>query len=165
MSLIDLIPGGAQARGALMAGAAILTFGAGVAAAEAWERVLPWGLGPRLERLQESLPKRDAERYSAGATTQKALDEAVVESQWRPALAQCQSQRLEASQTVAERLAAEQAAARRSSDAAYRLGRASCGGEKSEKIPSGSGAAPGGGRVQSGQDFRDFVAGSLRPAP
>lgn len=165
MSLTDLIPGGAQARGALIAGAALLTFGAGVAVTEAWERWLPWGLGTRLERLQESLPARDAERYSAGARDQRAQDDRVVETQWRPALVLCQSQRAEASRGAAESIAAEQAATRRTSDAAYRLGRASCGGSTSEKSSPTPATGSTGSVRGSGEDLRSIVAGSLGTAP
>ena len=166
MSLIDLIPGGAQARGAIIAGAALLTFGAGVAAAEAYEHWVPWGMGHKLTALRDSLPARDAERYSAGAKGQRALDQDIVEKQWRPALALCQSQRTQASTSAADSIAAEQDAAKRTSDAAYRLGRASCEGSTSGTKPSGSTAAPVTGSVRgTGEDLRSIVAGSLGTAP
>ncbi len=165
MSLIDLIPGGAQARGALIASAALLTFGAGVAATEAYEHWVPWGMGHRLTALRDSLPARDAERYSAGARAQKALDENVVETSWRPALAACQADRTRLSQGAASSITAEQDAAKRSSDAAYRLGRASCGASngKISSTPT-PGSTPTGG-LPDDEDLRSIVAGSLGRAP
>lgn len=134
--LMNLVPGVGQAKMIGIALAAAATFGTGFAAAEIYENYAPWGLGPKLERLRNSLPKRDAERYSAGAREQHAKDVRVVEEEWRPALTACESKRLTGSASAAQRMDQEITASRQTSSAAYRLGLASCKGKNNASSAS-----------------------------
>lgn len=145
---------------------AAATLAAGFAAAEIYEHQVPWGLGPKLERLRLSLPARDAERYTTGARDQRARDQAIVDNSWRPALRLCESNRLVASQTAATSIDAERDAASRSSSAAYRLGRASCTGVKTSGTSSTSTPGSPAPVVMPGdEDIRNLVASGLGRAP
>ena len=162
MGITSLIPGFSQARLILVG----LTFAGGFAAAEIYEHRVPWGLGPKLERLRDSLPRRDAERYTAGAKDQRARDQLVVDTSWRPALKECRASLKTASQQAGTAIDAERDASTRSSAAAYRLGRATCTGAPTNAKPSPrSSTAPSVGVRGTGDDLRDIVASGIGTTP
>lgn len=143
-----------------------LTFGSGFAAAELCERKLPWGLGHRLERLQDAVDRKVVAALRQGHTEQLAYDVNIVSTSWRPALAQCQSERLRASQSEAAYLDEIRAAGTTSRDAAYRLGAASCRGStrNAGTSPGTRSSAPPVG-VRDDIDLRDTIAGAAYRAP
>jgi hypothetical protein len=144
-----------------------LTFGAGFASAEVYERKLPWGLGHRLERLQDSVATKVVAAVKQGHTEQLAYDVNIVNTSWRPALAQCQSEKLQASQQGASYLERIRTANSHSRDSAYQLGAASCRGSlRNASTSTGQRSGTHAVGVRSGDiDLRDTLAGAAYRAP
>jgi hypothetical protein len=146
--------------------AAIVVFGAGVTTAELNERKMPWGLGHRLEKLQNSVAAQVTAAQRQGHTEQLAYDVNIVNTSWRPALAQCQSEKLATSQDEAGYLDEIRAAGSASRDAAYRLGAASCRGGKNASTRTGQrGGTTAVGLRNDDVDLRDTLAGAAYRAP
>jgi hypothetical protein len=142
-----------------------LTFAAGFGAAEMYERKLPWGLGHRLEKLQNSVDQKVVAALKQGHTEQLAYDTHIIDTSWRPALRQCQSEKLAASQNEADYLDEIKAAGAASRDAAYRLGAASCKGAQHASTSTGGRSSAPAQRLRDDVDLRDTLAGAAYRAP
>lgn len=141
--------------------AGVATFGAGFAAAELYENYAPWGIGARLTRLTNSLPRKLATARAEGYEVQKKADEIVLEK-WRGRLTQCESDARTTSETVAEGLDRAIHRSATSRDAAYRLGLASCRAESRDDKKTGTtdGTSSPAGGVRDDEELRSILAGA-----
>jgi len=140
--------------------AGVATFGAGFAAAELYENYAPWGIGARLTKLTNALPRKLDDARAAGAKAQLERDRPIV-AEWRGRLATCEATARTASETETQRLEAAIRTTSASRDAAYRLGLASCRAEKRDEPKTGTtpGTVPPGG-LPDDTELRSILGGA-----
>lgn len=127
-----------------LVGAGVVAVG-GFAAAEIYEHSAPWGLGPKLERLRDSIPgKLAAERTAgrqAGIKAQTDVDAPAFRA-WATRLTTCQGDLKTQRDTAARAITKAEANQSASTAAAYRLGRATCGATDAPPPPLAADSGP-----------------------
>lgn len=142
----------------------ILAGGVGFGAAIAYEHKAPWALGPRLERLQASIPTLQAKAAKVGMDAQSAADAAKFK-EWAVSLTQCRADAQTARDSVAAAIGQSDSFTRGQAATAYALGRASCGGSTHAPSPTGGSRGSQSGGVPGGSDFAHlFEPGAFTPA-
>lgn len=139
--------------GPLLAGVGVAA-ALGAAGAEIYEHTVPWGLGPKMERLRDSIPGKVAKAHSEGLRDQLEADRESFRK-WDTALGQCNKLRKEESEAAAVQLTAAKKTFTSSRTAAYELGRASCGVPDAKPPPGVSPSAVG---VRNNEDLRTILA-------
>ncbi len=138
--------------------AGVATFGAGFAAAELYENYAPWGIGARLTKLTNALPRKLDDARAAGAKAQLERDRPIV-AEWRGRLATCEADALKTSEQLARQLEAARHTQSASRDAAYRLGAASCKGARNATT-SASPSGPVPDSLPDDEDLRSILGGA-----
>ena len=146
--------------------AGVATFGAGFAAAELYENYAPWGIGARLTKLTNSLPRKLDDARAAGAKAQLDRDRPIVD-QWGGRREVCESGARTTSEQLARQLEAARLTTTASRDAAYRLGAASCkGARNATNPPSANPGTPVPGGLPDDEDLRSILGGAAyAPGP
>lgn len=166
MFIIDDIMLAARAgKVGLMLAGAVASTAVGFAACEAYEHTIPWGLGPQLQRLGDSIPGKLERARSLGMSQQFEADKLAITGPggWRDKLAACSSDKERISTDASAYLNRVLSSGQASRTAAYELGRRSC------NAPTGdfgsSGAAPD-GMLSNDVDLRSVLAGAAyAPTP
>lgn len=141
---------------------------AAVIATETFEHQAPWGMAHALSREIAAEPAKLAAAKKEGIDAQAATDRASFQA-WSSSLEACNSARSAAQEAAAAAQSRADAQTSTQASAAYRLGRATCGGNANASTPShpmpGAPGAAGGVR-DDGDDFADaFGSGSFTAAP
>lgn len=135
----------------------------GAGMAEGYEHKAPWGLGPTRARLEASIPALEKTASQQGATAQAALDKAAFDD-WSTQLASCRADATTARDALAAAQSRADAFTSTQSSAAFRLGRASCGGTHATTTPGTTGG-PASGGLRGDDDFGAVFGSAAFTAP
>ena len=154
--------------GVMLAGAAA-SASLGFAACEVYEHTVPWGLGPQLQRLSDSIPGKMEGARSQGRQEQFAADELTISGPggWSERLSACTQEKSQISTDASTYLSRVLSTGQASRTAAYELGRRSCNAPTGDSGtgPGSSGAAPG-GMLDDDTELRSVLSGAAyAPTP
>lgn len=140
--------------------AGVATFGAGFTAAELYENYAPWGIGARLTKLTNALPRKLDDARAAGVKAQLERDRPIV-AEWRGRLEVCETSARTTSEQLARQLEAARLTTTASRDAAYRFGAASCkGARNATNTPSADPGTPVPGSLPDDTELRSILGGA-----